>query len=78
MSSFVCFINLNDLKKVHTHFDLNRKQRKSIRSDIPVAKSLQTTEYAEQLRRHKMLEELWAAMVVWIFEHVVYVSFRVS
>ena len=37
---------------------MNRKQRKSIRSDIPVAKSVQHTEYAEQLRRHQMLEEL--------------------
>ncbi len=46
------------LIQVYVHYDKNRKQRRDVRSDVPVAKSIQQTEYQELLRRHELLEKL--------------------
>lgn len=45
-------------QEYYVHYDQNRKQRRSIRSDLPVAKSIHQIEYEELMRRHERLEKL--------------------
>jgi hypothetical protein len=45
-------------KEFETHYDKNRKERKNIREDIPIAKSIFNEEYQDLLRKHQMLEEI--------------------
>jgi hypothetical protein len=40
------------------HYDKNRKNNKTIRVDVPVAKVIQNNEYQELLRKHEMLEQM--------------------
>jgi hypothetical protein len=52
------FINKLSLFKDYNHYDKNRQQNKNIRVDLPVAKSIQSSEYKEQLLRHELLEKM--------------------
>lgn len=45
-------------KEFETHYDKNRKERKNIRQDLPVAKSIFNEEYQDLLKKHQMLEEI--------------------